>query len=139
MPRRRLYKLSLAAFVVLTIVWIASGWVHVWYVTRTTGVGIVEGAVVGHNIGHFLAPPLGFRYAVLPWRMVMLPRFAWFPTYRRVTIPLWPAALLAGVSTFIFWRSSRPIPPGHCKTCRYDLTGNISGVCPECGTSTGDG
>lgn len=25
-------------------------------------------------------------------------------------------------------------PPGHCQTCGYDLTGNLSGVCPECGT-----
>jgi hypothetical protein len=22
---------------------------------------------------------------------------------------------------------------GHCQTCGYDLTGNQSGVCPECG------
>jgi hypothetical protein len=34
----------------------------------------------------------------------------------------------------ILWRLKRPIPPGHCKTCRYNLTGNVSGVCPECGT-----
>lgn len=26
------------------------------------------------------------------------------------------------------------IPPGHCLTCGYNLTGNISGRCPECGT-----
>lgn len=26
--------------------------------------------------------------------------------------------------------------PGHCLNCEYDLTGNTSGVCPECGTST---
>lgn len=25
--------------------------------------------------------------------------------------------------------------PGHCSKCGYDLTGNISGVCPECGTT----
>lgn len=24
---------------------------------------------------------------------------------------------------------------GHCPKCRYDLTGNESGVCPECGTA----
>ena len=23
---------------------------------------------------------------------------------------------------------------GHCPRCRYNLTGNVSGVCPECGT-----
>lgn len=23
--------------------------------------------------------------------------------------------------------------PGHCQSCAYDLTGNVSGVCPECG------
>lgn len=25
------------------------------------------------------------------------------------------------------------IPPGHCAHCEYDLTGNVSGRCPECG------
>lgn len=25
-------------------------------------------------------------------------------------------------------------PPGCCRECGYDLTGNVSGVCPECGT-----
>jgi len=24
--------------------------------------------------------------------------------------------------------------PNHCRSCQYDLTGNQSGVCPECGT-----
>lgn len=26
------------------------------------------------------------------------------------------------------------IPAGHCTTCGYNLTGNTSGVCPECGS-----
>ncbi len=30
--------------------------------------------------------------------------------------------------------SDRPHPPGHCKNCGYNLTGNVSGICPECGT-----
>lgn len=25
------------------------------------------------------------------------------------------------------------VTPPHCRTCGYNLTGNISGVCPECG------
>ena len=28
--------------------------------------------------------------------------------------------------------------PGGCRNCGYNLTGNISGVCPECGTGVGD-
>ena len=28
------------------------------------------------------------------------------------------------------------VPLGHCRVCHYDLTGNESGVCPECGEAT---
>ena len=29
------------------------------------------------------------------------------------------------------------VPPAHlCRQCGYDLTGNVSGVCPECGRPT---
>jgi hypothetical protein len=27
----------------------------------------------------------------------------------------------------------RRFVPGHCQKCGYNLTGNVSGVCPECG------
>ena len=27
-------------------------------------------------------------------------------------------------------------PPGHCQKCGYNLTGNVSGRCPECGEAT---
>lgn len=26
------------------------------------------------------------------------------------------------------------VPPGFCAQCRYNLKGNVSGRCPECGT-----
>lgn len=38
----------------------------------------------------------------------------------------------AGVTAYLFWRD-RPIPSHCCQQCGYDLTGNVSGVCPECG------
>ena len=28
----------------------------------------------------------------------------------------------------------KPLPDGKCRSCGYNLTGNVSGVCPECGT-----
>jgi len=43
--------------------------------------------------------------------------------------------LILAMFTWYLFRADRPavIPPGHCRKCGYDLTGNISGVCPECG------
>lgn len=32
------------------------------------------------------------------------------------------------------WRAPGPRPKGLCKNCEYDLRGNASGICPECGT-----
>jgi hypothetical protein len=34
---------------------------------------------------------------------------------------------------------SRRHPAGHCQRCGYDLSGNVSGCCPECGTVVGPG
>ncbi len=48
------------------------------------------------------------------------------------SLPLWIPLLITAVPTFILWRRDR-IPHGHCQRCGYDLTGNVSGRCPECG------
>jgi predicted amidophosphoribosyltransferase len=29
-------------------------------------------------------------------------------------------------------------PSNCCERCEYDLTGNVSGICPECGTAIPD-
>lgn len=50
-------------------------------------------------------------------------------------VPLWVPFLLAAIPTVVlFLRDRRLIPPGHCRMCGYNLTGNTSGVCSECGT-----
>ncbi len=35
--------------------------------------------------------------------------------------------------SFLWWFDRPKYPPSHCPKCGYDLTGNVSGVCPECG------
>ena len=40
----------------------------------------------------------------------------------------------SAIPNLIVWYRDRRRPPGHCQSCGYDLTGNESGVCPECGT-----
>ena len=44
---------------------------------------------------------------------------------------LWFA--IAGVAWLIWSKSRSPLPYDACFKCGYNLTGNESGVCPECG------
>jgi hypothetical protein len=46
------------------------------------------------------------------------------------------AALLPTVRLWSIGRARRRVRRGHCPRCGYDLTGNVSGVCPECGDVT---
>ena len=53
-------------------------------------------------------------------------------------VPLWmPFMLLAAYPTLAFIRGPlrrrRRRKRGECVACGYNLTGNVSGVCPECG------
>lgn len=55
----------------------------------------------------------------------------------RVLVPIavstWPARL-----AYRWIARPRPRPAGaRCKSCGYNLTGNVSGVCPECGAPRG--
>jgi len=50
-------------------------------------------------------------------------------------IPLWMPLFVIAIPTTILWyRHRNRLIPGHCQKCRYNLTGNESGICPECGT-----
>ena len=52
-------------------------------------------------------------------------------------IPLWIPFTITTVAGGLLWKCDRKrIPPGHCQKCGYSLTGNTSGVCPECGQRT---
>jgi len=89
----------------------------------------------------------GQRATVTTWRQFEVAGFEYScgymgtqpaPYVRLVRVPLlvlalglliWPAYALVGRL-----RCKRLAREGHCQGCGYDLTGNVSGVCPECGT-----
>src|SRR5436190_7739532 len=69
-----------------------------------------------------LGPQLGFAITVFVWLA-------------------FPAILIWGiVRTFLYVLelcqiiATARVVPGTCHTCGYNLRGNVSGICPECGT-----
>ena len=53
-----------------------------------------------------------------------------------VSLSLPVLLVLIALPTILLWHlDRRRHPPGHCADCGYNLTGNVSRVCPECGTS----
>jgi hypothetical protein len=56
---------------------------------------------------------------------------------RQLCIPLWlPLLPLLALAALLIYRDRTRRSPGHCPKCNYNLTGNTSGRCPECGTVT---
>jgi hypothetical protein len=68
-------------------------------------------------------------------------RFSRTSLHQYVTVSVWLLCLIATPLVlplaFQVRRSFLQCPKatfGHCQSCGYNLTGNISGICPECGT-----
>jgi len=71
-------------------------------------------------------PLWGFGNRWINTPMTRVAFFSWSPL---------PAVFLIWFSPAILrWFRGRKPLPGHCRSCGYDLTGNTSGVCPECGS-----
>ncbi len=58
-------------------------------------------------------------------------------TTHTLIFPTWYLVAAATLgAAFCLRRFRRIHPPGHCIRCNYNLTGNESNKCPECGTPT---
>lgn len=78
------------------------------------------------HVAHQPSPPLCVVGS--SWLAAM----GWWTWYIR--IPFWLPFILVGLPTAFLWWRDRPFPKGCCQSCGYNLTGNASGICPECGT-----
>jgi len=82
----------------------------------------------GHGFDFFRKPPL--TWLCLPYGQSIVSGYQ----HRFIRVPLWMPFLAFMILTAILWHRERRMPPrGHCLKCGYDLTGNESGRCPECG------
>ena len=55
--------------------------------------------------------------------------------YKGLRVPFWLLLLTVMIPLALCIRRDRRSSPtsGHCPACGYNLTGNLSGICPECG------
>lgn len=122
--------------------------------------GALEAAFCSHNVqsrnrddwAMFIPPGSPGMIGCYP------PRTFWYPTIQSDRVP-YPAqnmapgripptfsisivqvplatlsTALAACSLWLWWPYLRRKSPQECTTCGYDLTGNVSGRCPECGS-----
>jgi hypothetical protein len=97
------------------------------------GVGLNSGTIAVYmeasDFGHcMIMPAASFSFEWLP-RVRVTPGRTIFVVH----FPIW---LLVGASVLAgcwLWRRPRSRSAHCCQTCSYDVTGNVSGVCPECG------
>ena len=132
---------GLAVCVLLLIVGVASMWWDASWTSeqRNRRIYLVGGQIEvlwARGGAHFTLVIPGWQvlrgdsYYDIGW----WPKIHTNPLQRLVTIPLWIPLVVVAIPTGFLWRRERKRPrPGHCRSCGYNLTGNVSGVCPECG------
>lgn len=136
---RRLSKFGLAAAGLMTLASFFSYYGHPVYVGDGWMIWFGYGGVAVHNHPLSFPPGLQISQAVVSSVDVFEGVRDWFGLPKMLVIGAWyfplgmPVVVLVALSSFILWKTRRPFPEGHCRRCGYDLRGNESGRCSECG------
>ncbi len=138
-PRSTTFKLARAGMILtgllFAVLLLSNCWVF-GYIGSKYGFAVTNGILLlgpcspwRTGIGWVLYDP--FESSTLGWE----PSYT-FDRNGRFILELWEPLVMLIVLTAIAWLANRfRYPLGHCQRCGYNLKGNISGVCPECGTS----
>jgi hypothetical protein len=136
--RRKAKWCGIAVCLALTTAWLISlrSWSH--FTVNGFTCALFAGSMTFDNYtyagygcyfkGYSTSPPwvrFGFRWPEL---------FVVGPRHGALVVPIWMPLSLALASTCWLWRRARR-RTGFC-CCGYSLTGNVSGICPECGSKT---
>ena len=149
---RRIPKWTGAGLSLLVVLaWILSIWCDAQYRATDHTILILSGGWIGAVVSSLAtAPGNGITDSSLNWHSRPAFRFEGpWNTFHLSGGPssgnsveglgasLWFLLLLIALPTAWLWhRDRRRIRPGCCRRCGYNLTGNTSGVCSECGAPT---
>ena len=137
--RRSVKWVGAAACALLLCGWIGTFWSAFGYQAPTVAVNL--------SVGCFqvsVYPKAGNATQTQGWFAAWQPYQAfWLPKLIRgrskpsrtthVFVPLWIPLLVVAAATILAFRFDQRFAPGHCQMCDYDLRGDFSAGCPECG------
>ena len=134
--------MGLALSAAIALCWIANLRWNITLEIANWDLGIRNGAVFvqRNERKHGMPNKKGIRVGIYPasgWSDLALrpQRDSWEDHFYQITayhVPLWMPFGLFTITTACLWHLDRHPAPGKCR-CGYDLTGNTSGRCPECG------
>lgn len=135
-PGRLVLAGALAGAVLLVAADIGSYWWEAEYYFRGYGLAVSRGeiAVIWWVAADpaLSSMPVGGRFVPRETESNWLHHWTSAPGIDGAQLPLWPLVLpLGGLGAFSWYRSS--VLPNGCCRCGYDLKGNQTGICPECG------
>ena len=136
--KRRILKwMAVGLCALLVAGWIVNAYRNVaWGSSRwTLGVGggrLIFGRLSFDDSSNL---PLGWNAWRSDGQFEWWPEFQFDGRFNFVNIPIWMLLLATALATLWLWRHNHSAKLG-CVNCGYNLTGNVSGVCPECGTNT---
>lgn len=140
-PSVRVHQLAAGGIyvsVVLVVLLVPTFWWYVGYAGQGWRIGLSNGKaflVVSHD-PRFAYPKGTFcEYDESIGDIIYAP----FPVVRSddrfavISVPVAALAFLIALLSLVARIRARGYPTASCPACSYDLTGNVSGVCPECG------
>jgi hypothetical protein len=110
--------------------------VFLWYARQCTcpaedGTIMVAVGPEGLSVARCVAPRSPYGGYLRTWRFIPHPRLLAFAVVCALSL-LFSAVSIASVLRAV--RKRMVARQGLCPLCDYDLTGNVTGRCPECGT-----
>ena len=147
--RKRAKIIGLVLSILMLGVWVFSVMFVASYVSPRSqwGIAIADGQI---NFSRYISITTSSGVSVGPSYAWETPQMSWTEVASswlgfnlpgkyspgRFHIPIWLLVVAVGFPTAVLWWRDRRPKAGSCMACKYDLTGNVSGTCPECGTRT---